>query len=51
MTTDRPPRPAEYFEEDNKVYLIMEMLQGGELLDAVLDKVGGGVGLACDVCV
>ncbi|KAL4442683.1 hypothetical protein ABPG77_006677 [Micractinium sp. CCAP 211/92] len=28
----------EYFEENNKVYLIMEMLSGGELLDAVLDK-------------
>ncbi|PSC73989.1 CAMK CAMK1 kinase [Micractinium conductrix] len=28
----------EYFEEGNKVYLIMEMLQGGELLDAVLEK-------------
>ncbi|KAL4424298.1 hypothetical protein ABPG75_001599 [Micractinium tetrahymenae] len=27
----------EYFEENNKVYLIMEMLSGGELLDAVLD--------------
>ena len=24
-----PPPPAEYFEEGNKVYLIMEMLQGG----------------------
>ena len=29
---------AEYFEEGNKVYLIMELLQGGELLDAVLEK-------------
>ncbi|GAB4813322.1 hypothetical protein N2152v2_000368 [Parachlorella kessleri] len=28
----------EYFEEGNKVYLIMELLQGGELLDAVLEK-------------
>lgn len=28
----------EYFEEGNKVYLFMEMLEGGELLDAVLEK-------------
>lgn len=28
----------EYFEENNKVYLIMELLEGGELLDAVIDK-------------
>lgn len=28
----------EYFEDDNKVYLIMEMLSGGELLDAVLEN-------------
>lgn len=28
----------EYFEEGNKVFLIMEMLGGGELLDAVLEK-------------
>ncbi|KAI7836176.1 hypothetical protein COHA_009943 [Chlorella ohadii] len=28
----------EYFEENNKVYLLMEMLEGGELLDAVLEK-------------
>jgi len=28
----------EYFEENNKVYLITELLTGGELLDAVLEK-------------
>ncbi|GFH09910.1 protein kinase domain-containing protein, partial [Haematococcus lacustris] len=28
----------EYFEEDNKVYLITEMLTGGELLEAVLSR-------------
>jgi len=28
----------EYFQEGDKVYLIMELLTGGELLDAVLDK-------------
>ena len=29
---------AEYFEGHNKVYVIMEVLRGGELLDAVLKK-------------
>jgi len=28
----------EYFEEGNKVYLITELLTGGELLDAVLER-------------
>eukprot|EP00951_Prasinocladus_malaysianus_P021602 scaffold178847_cov28-Prasinocladus_malaysianus.AAC.1 len=28
----------EYFEEDDKVYLITELLTGGELLDAVIDR-------------
>lgn len=28
----------EYFEEGNKVYIIMEYLRGGELLDAVIQK-------------
>lgn len=28
----------EYFEDDNKVYLITELLKGGELLDSLLDK-------------
>lgn len=28
----------EYFEESNKIYLITELLTGGELLDAVLEK-------------
>lgn len=28
----------EYFEENNKVYLITELLMGGELLDAVLSR-------------
>lgn len=28
----------EYFEEADKVYLIMELLEGGELLEAVLEK-------------
>ena len=28
----------EYFEEEDKVYLITEMLTGGELLDAVIDR-------------
>jgi len=28
----------EYFEENNKVYLLTELLTGGELLDAVLEK-------------
>lgn len=28
----------EYFDEDNKVYLITEILRGGELLDAVLQR-------------
>lgn len=28
----------EYFQENEKVYLIMELLTGGELLDAVLEK-------------
>jgi calcium/calmodulin-dependent protein kinase I len=28
----------EYFEEGNKVYIVMEFLKGGELLDAVITK-------------
>jgi hypothetical protein len=28
----------EYFEEDEKVYLVTELLTGGELLDAVIDR-------------
>jgi hypothetical protein len=28
----------EYFEEDDKVYLVTELLTGGELLDAVIDR-------------
>lgn len=40
----RNPTPQvclhEYFVERNKVFLIMELLRGGELLEAVLQQVG-----------